>query len=785
MKLFLSNFKCWKNITFTFPDAGKVLISGRSGIGKTSIFQALLFVLFGKGNKIYPLNLPNVKTEVILEYKNLVIKRTRKPNYLSVNKDSNLYEDKVAQEIINTSFNQYFEVFSYIGQKGINSFLNLSSSEKLSLLESLIFSNIDIDNLKDVIKEKISVIESENSNLSGKYQTLKDFYLAQKKKVIDYANEIKDNPFFKKRESVIKVKTEFYNKRIHLLTTEIKNNHKEIELLHHKKTQYMLFDQKIIKLQEQLIGKKNELDELNLINLDNKESNLKQLEDRLLYLHKVLKCQELKEKFNSIYSKEIEHLDAEISNYKEPLWNKQSESESVKMVELHITYNNLHEKIEKYLSLCKDDYTAEIKNIENTIFSKEKFLSEYLDYVKVRQCPGCGVCLRVYDGDLKLVDTEISFDKFKNVSAVKIRNEARALKKVLDSRVKVQKTIDKNIVILKELITEKESIKLPAMSLSELESYIVTNKKLSNLLELKEDLVSGKYKFYSNLALLHTDIQVLNTKDDKVDINEVSDLNKKIEDIKVLERQNELNLRNRSRIEKDIISINDQLKMCTKDEDYDSVQEIEYAIEDYKLMIEENQQKIQEYKIALEQLSKQEHLILMKKEYVEIKEKYDRTKEQRNILINDITALHTLKRLVIESESIALTNILETINNTLFKYLNIFFIDQTISVKLQSFITTLKGITKPQINVQITHNNNDVDLKNLSGGEFDRIQLAFILTFSEIFNIPFILLDESISSLDETTTEQVMSCFNMIKDKLILVIAHQQVSGIFDEVINL
>ena len=145
----------------------------------------------------------------------------------------------------------------------------------------------------------------------------------------------------------------------------------------------------------------------------------------------------------------------------------------------------------------------------------------------------------------------------------------------------------------------------------------------------------------------------------------------------------------------------------------------------------------------------------------------------------------TLKEKILEAESIAMLHIIETINTHACLYLDVFFPDNPISVQLKPFKTTKKSV-KPSINVCIEYKGMECNLLMLSGGELSRVVLAFTLALAEIFNTPLLLLDECTASLDEEMTTIVISGIrNNFNGKLTLVIAHQVISGTFDNVVSL
>ena len=98
IQLTLKNFKCYENKVFHF-DKGFVLIEGQSGAGKSTILQAIIFVLYGKGKNLKTSG--KTSCSVQLEYEDLIIFRSKSPNKLVINE---MIEGEEAQNIINKKF---------------------------------------------------------------------------------------------------------------------------------------------------------------------------------------------------------------------------------------------------------------------------------------------------------------------------------------------------------------------------------------------------------------------------------------------------------------------------------------------------------------------------------------------------------------------------------------------------------------------------------------------------------------------------------------------------------
>jgi DNA repair exonuclease SbcCD ATPase subunit len=157
------------------------------------------------------------------------------------------------------------------------------------------------------------------------------------------------------------------------------------------------------------------------------------------------------------------------------------------------------------------------------------------------------------------------------------------------------------------------------------------------------------------------------------------------------------------------------------------------------------------------------------------------------IYYSQLEQLDSLMQHMIQAEGICLEQFIRRVNQKMKYYLEHFFPDASLQMELRTEKETKTGKIKNEMCVALTHHNQPTDLKYLSGGEYDRCALALMLAINELAHSPFLFLDESISSLDMTLSEDVLE---VIKEKqtelkkMVLIISHQANTGFFDHVVG-
>jgi DNA repair exonuclease SbcCD ATPase subunit len=173
--------------------------------------------------------------------------------------------------------------------------------------------------------------------------------------------------------------------------------------------------------------------------------------------------------------------------------------------------------------------------------------------------------------------------------------------------------------------------------------------------------------------------------------------------------------------------------------------------------------------------------------YEKLKNDIKQSTMKKDHYLERLRGLTKLRDHIKNAEKSSLDEFIHSLNAHASVYIDEFFQDDDILVELK---TTQEGKTsgkeKVSLNFEVTYRGMSGDLSFLSGGEKDRVNLAFTLAFSELVDTRVLLLDECISSLDAETTNVVLEHLKeKYKGKLMIVVSHQANLGFFDSVIEI
>ena len=176
MEVKIRNFRCYENRDFVFTN-GLNLIKGASGIGKSTILEAIYWCLYSAISDIFPHTQSKCFVGVQVILNDLTITRTFTPpsaNLLTVVHKSIEYLGPAASALIESIFGpaDFFCMSSYINQKSGNDFAALPQKKKLKILSDLAFTgvdpNADLERLDNLIREKRNRIDAGTRDVNGK-----------------------------------------------------------------------------------------------------------------------------------------------------------------------------------------------------------------------------------------------------------------------------------------------------------------------------------------------------------------------------------------------------------------------------------------------------------------------------------------------------------------------------------------------------------------------------------------------------------------------------------------
>lgn len=810
MKIRLVQFLCYEDTTFAFGEEGLTLISGHSGVGKSSILRGIFFALFGEGNKVQSYG--KISCRVELDFEDLKIIRTKRPNRLVVN---DIYEDAAAQEIINQKFGITFKTSGYIQQNNLSSFILMNPLDKLSFLENFAFRDIDLGKMKGRCKAHITTLNEELVSTTAQL-TLSNNVLNEMTKpelvIFPLKSSIKNREISIKNEEI-----RLKNTISHINKTAVIINKLDIEL-----NDINILSSKIYNTNDNLSVINTKLEDVNkqLNNIiykgDDNLEELKQRLNRLLlqkniillknkYKEDTLKLSLMKEKELLYLNKELEKIDIDL--WKE--YTKEDLEETLQDLKSCLKDSQKISNIQKNMSKYEVKEELIVQNKEELIIKKDLLLKYQDTYRKLQikqelyKCPCCSSYLRILNDKLCLVDYSEDDD---TTDLEKLYNDIQFLKEnikkieIFLTKQEYNLNITKDYQLELDEINSKYETPLNSNEINEDIEYLKSYKNTQKELEQKKITLSENIKnetFSLSYTSFKKDISILYEKIEEIGIEEIDIENIDEEELRT-EINQELQVKNKKeylvKLSKELIQeknnnldmiqvINNQhiqvyKKIRTKDILIKILNKNKKIIETFKqkqIIYEKNLEQIEKWRQYKNDLDKYNNWI-KKIKMLELKEKEDRKNYAGALL---------LKQKILEAESKSMLNIIDTINVHARIYLDYFFPDNPISVQLQPFKHTKKE-TKPSINLLIEYKGMECDLNMLSGGELSRVVLSYTLALAEIFNTPLLLLDECTASLDEEMTNTV---FEGIREhfngKLVLIIAHQVIAGTFDNIINL
>ena len=486
----LINFKTYQNSNFTFTPGHNVIL-GENGAGKSSIFEAITYSLFGcvPGKTIASLirhdkNRMEVTLDFSINDESFTVERiaTRSSSsaLLTEKHGKRIAEKaKAVNEEIGKKIGVGQRVFSnvvYIPQGQISAIASERPSERRELFDKILGYH-----LYKKTSDRLRVIEkSTEQSISAINERLRDMNEGiQKKESIEIDLEVLENEMVSLQKDLVELEPKLKNNSD--IFEKMNNEREKIDQI---KERIRTRENEIQKRQESLIdinkALKNSLkkpipDETKGV-LDLKKEMELQLNHLEMTIEKIEKKVEKGKKIESILN--------ELNKQRKDLLNQISDIESKKKTITSTTLDQTEKEKSECLKLIKkrQEHLTEVQSTVTSLKSqkmKEKELLKIIKTTKKRNCPLCGQ--KIDDSHIK----KIAKEKEKIIS--ELNNQGKSLTKEKQKLKEELIKLESKLVKLEE--EEKRQIKMVEnlKSLEEQTEDIQTRlDKISGEIENKE-----------------------------------------------------------------------------------------------------------------------------------------------------------------------------------------------------------------------------------------------------------------------------------------------------------
>lgn len=808
MKVKIVGFKCHVDSEYEFPMSNVTLLKGPSGSGKSTVLQAIFWCLYGGMRGVYNNGGECKKCSVKIDMGMTSIYRQKRPELLKLIEGDKVYEDKVAQAMIEKMFGSrdLWRTSSYIEQKSRCGLMNGSNAERMDILNKLSFNNEDpkacIERITVELKDNIRLFENKQAQFMVKLESFKENIKKRdiRKDVVatsDNVSMLMDNiDIYEKKVKCLKdevIKQERLKGQYNMLKIQLSSAEKRLEEIPKTKLDIALLIDKIrdekqvcegLKSSIRLYEKRRQL-EIEISRLEESLLSVKRILDEKYPDWKMLDisptCEEIwRVKETEMLREKNMILCEKMGCEYEENFLKNARDELRKQVEKTLEidrkvsiYNSYISHINQYRRLNINDADIEtLAQLDVDEINQCRHLMELQKARDILKCPHCDRGVYIVRDVLVKGDRD-PVTKEQITEAQNKYNNIRDKKELIKNAIKHRKEIDK----LKKLLGD----------ISEVERYIKSGNKIQNIANKLENI--SKIKFINNPELssdllthinrfrkLESEICCKKAEMHKMPGGKIQNLpeasaklNRTLESIRTHENQLDQFKKHEIRRKELTETINSYKKhlsnIILRPELNDEYENLKEKLTHLRILHDDTL-------YAIDMLDKQEHLSHLRSELLKLQE-------------NNIS-LERLKKNAIDVECQLLQETVDSINLAMEETLSLFF-KEPITVTLQLYKTIKsKKLIKPGVNITIKYKGSSYDSVNqLSGGEGDRLSIALIMALNSISTSPFLLLDECMASFEHNIKE---SCLKMLKrchNKTIICIDHGGSDGFYDHTISL
>lgn len=755
MFLKIVNFRSLSNLTLEIEkEECFVLFKGNSGSGKSTIFEAILWLFFGRKNKSKLTDGNKSRTEVSLENEEFSFLRSTRPQYLELKifKAKKIFKGEEAQEHINKIFfsRDVFLNFSYSRQNSYHVLFEGNTKEKFSFIESFAFKEDKTPLLL------IEFLEDKSKEITNKANNLEENYKIKKDLISD-----KDFSLYLDKDQRKELAEEI---KILTLKLSIQKKLKEIQ-----------------ELKSSLVEINFNLDELYA--LKNFFENGNSYQDLLLDVHDIpedITSLIKKENNRKIQAKKYETIIALAKSiFKEDILLKEKEDvEKLKRkITCYIERKKLFKEYQHLLKLKKVIDESKITEVNYEHMKEE--LDEIRELIKIKEnneiliCPICdSKLIKKETNKLELFTSSIPKEDIKI-----LKQKESFLKKRLEELRKIE--INNEVIKRKKEETEK---------IFSWERFIFLDEFFSN--NSNEEYLDKEeiYKLKSCLEEFDFDSYAIN----KIDIKKleklsaIKKLKQKISYDLIIEAYNkEYSLEDiKSLIEKKLEMENIKKKINSLLKEVNE-KEISFLIKDKKELKDFKDLKDFNKNEILDSIKRKEKIIRQSEildPFFEIKLEVEKLEKELNLIKFEETN-------ILKIISLAKKTYHEILNETV-KEINL-YLEEEMEALFSNNLKLEFAIEDNKIKEEIFSKDKNAyfNYGELSGGEKNRINLALFLALNNVRKGRILFLDEILSSLDLDNKINAIKRIKKIveeKENFICILSmHEGIESGFDKIIDI